>query len=412
MGVRISAWLLLLLGAAVGVKVNAQFDAMLHSVSLSPAALAMVDKPRVRTILVGVEALMDEPTVRAAFKTIYEDFRLLRPAGDLAVRQLASQCQAARDRADKLAALIGEEEGSADMLFPTLRRYFEAIDLSGDGRLDQAELQAACDGSAGSSVAALAAACLQEECELDEESASAPNFADFVMLVSRQQLDVESLSGIVDDGCLAEVEGIAVQLSRGASSAKNAALFEAMIERVGEWEESSEAVRRTLEANGRQGRLGLILRGCIDGVRNEKLKEALKTVYCDDNVLRAAGDIIFRLMQTAVGDARKVEVTATASSPVAAPSAEAKAATPPPPRPTPSSPAPPTSLASQEDAAAEPSTDDKGTRSRIKVAAATPSEDPCIIEFSEDPSGLIAASRAIEVASDWEWAVEYLSKGF
>lgn len=386
-----------LIDPAVGInaKANTQFDAMLHSVSLTPAALACVDKPRVRTILIGVDALMEEPTVRAAFQTIYEDFRLLRPAGDLAVRQLALQCQAARERANKLASLIGEE-ARADALLPTLRRYFEAIDLSGSGRLNKAELQAACGGSAGSSVAALAAACLREECEL-EEATSEPTFADFVMVAARQQLDLEFLSSIVDDECLAEVEEQALRASREAPGARHAAHFDAMIARVGDWEESSEAVRRALEGEGRQGRLGLILRGCLDGARNDKLKQALRTVYCDDNVLRAAGDIIFKLLQTAVGDERKVEVMTTTTQAASAQS-------------SPSGSRVPTATAIVDEVtgdAAPP--DDSATRT-------TPSSqtrgEGASKAAEEDPSGLIAASQAIDVASDWEWAVEYLSKGF
>lgn len=401
------AWLavlqaLLMIDPVLGIKpkVNAQFDAMLHSVSLTPAALACVDKPRVRTILIGVDALMEEPTVRAAFQTIYEDFRLLRPAGDLAVRQLALQCQAARDRANKLASLIGEEEARANALLPTLRRYFEAIDLSGSGRLNQAELQAAtCGRSAGSSMAALAAVCLREECELEEEAASEPNFADFVMVAARQQLDLEALSSIADDKCLAEVEEQAMRLSREASGARHGRHFDAMIARVGDWEESSEAVRRTLEGEGRQGRLGLILRGCLDGARNDKLKQALRTIYCDDNVLRAAGDIIFKLLQTAVGDQRKVEVTTTTTT-LAAPVPSSPSA----------SPVTTTTPIAEEVTDAAVPLDDEATRAHARATPTSRARGEG--KAAEDPSGLIAASQAIDVASDWEWAVEYLSKGF
>ena len=85
-------------------------------------------------------------------------------------------------------------------------------------------------------------------------------------------------------------------------------MFDAMALRFGEWEESSGAVKACLEAGGRKGRLGEILRGCLDGSRDERLHSALAVVYCDLGQLRAAGNIIFKVMRAAVGDRKELDV--------------------------------------------------------------------------------------------------------
>lgn len=193
---------LLLVAGAGSMKPNAQFERMLSSVRVTPAELACIDKPRVRTVLKGVDAVLDTPSIKQAFQTIYEDLAMLRPAGNLAVRQLAAQCQTARERASHLTRMVGRET-DANELLPLLRQYFEAIDVTSSGRLAESDLRAACGGAAGPGAAALANACLQEECELEVVPAVAdrgPTFEEFVMLIARRQLDLDMLDGIAGEG--------------------------------------------------------------------------------------------------------------------------------------------------------------------------------------------------------------------
>ena len=69
------------------------------------------------------------------------------------------------------------------------------------------------------------------------------------------------------------------------------------------WEHRFERMRREFltwegEAlNAWEGRTGEVVTGCFAGARNAELVEALRVVYCQNAVLRSAGDLVFRMMR-------------------------------------------------------------------------------------------------------------------
>ena len=392
-----------LLLASAGLAPNPQFDKMLDSVRLSPADLACIDRPRIRTVLKGVHAVQDDEIIRAAFQTIYEDLTMLRPAGNFAVRQLATHCKTARARSENLARLMGNKGDVEDML-PLLRRYFEAIDITGIGRLGQGDLKAACGGVAGPGAAMLANACLQEECEVDSTviANKGATFEEFVMLVMRRQVDLDNLAETADEECLAEAEASVTATPHLTASQTHEATFEAMADRFVEWEQDSDALRQRMNVGGKQGRLAMVLRGCFAGTRNRQLREALKAVYCDDGVLRAGGDIIFKLMQKAVGDSRSLDLSGRTSAAVTA----AAAIDPKDPK-----------GGSADDVVTEMQVPSSGPEEPLEEAAsrtvgskASP-QKPRGTPTEADPSGLVEVSRKMDAVKDWEFAVEYLSEG-
>lgn len=321
-----------LVSAAVnGLSTNPAFDRMLSSVNLSPSEQACIDNPRIRTLLRGVDAVQDAPTVLRAFQLIYEDMPLLRPAGNFAVSKLATKCRTGAAVHASLEKSLGSE---VDHLLPVLRRYFDSIDVTGDGRASFGELKAACTRGS-TSLAALASLCLdsesnEEACEANYEAESCgPTFEEFVILVNRGDLDLEKLVDDSEDECEAEPDGEEAA-SGGASRAvrlereKHSAQFDGMVEAFVMYERKTGGVTNVGgDTGGRRGRLGEVLRGCFDGARDPELTNALRVVYCDSPQLRAAGNIVFgvvdKLMQNLVpagGEQRKSSRAAAQAAPM------------------------------------------------------------------------------------------------
>ena len=256
------------------------FVRLLASVTLSPLELACIDSARTRTVLraAGVIARGEAPAVRSGFEVIYQDFPILRPAGDFAVRRLASECAVARKRAITLTELTGT---TAPELVPTLRRYFEAIDVSRTGALELGDLEAACSGEAGTFTAVVALVCLEEECALDDDADgvepgarfTGASFADFVRLVTQRPTLRADLARLAprDEGCLLEAESIGLAIPPGEAQ-QHASRFDDMLARVLQWEQAA-AVATLLDESvgGRRGRLRTILRGCFDGARRAEV---------------------------------------------------------------------------------------------------------------------------------------------
>ena len=292
------------------------FARLLASVALTDAELACIDATRVRTVLRAAACVArdEAPTVRDGFAVLYADFPVLRPAGDYAVRALALECEHARRRARELSAPFAYAplEESSEAVLPLLRRYFDAIDMTRTGSLDLENLEAACAGKAGTFGAAVAKVCLEEECALDEHSSyfTGASFSDFVGSVSRRPAlrdDLRRLSAL-DEECLLDSEAAARSaVPNDQWAQRHAASFDEMAATVRHWERSPTMAALLTErvADRRRTRLATILRGCFDGASKHEIVEALKVVYCDSPQLRAAGTIVFKLMETFVGSHAK-----------------------------------------------------------------------------------------------------------
>lgn len=263
-----------MLGAFVGVVIcfgnpTAKLDAMLTSLTMtSPAALAFVESPSQRTLLIGSTAVQEDPLVRRAVEILYEDLAIFRPAGNLLARKLAACAASATELYAKSSAVP-----SADLVLPRLRALFDAIDADGDGWLEEHELRQAIHGPCG----AVARLCLEDGC------AVAFQFSEFVALVAPH----------TDAADAADVFGpdlsTTVAARDGSSNDSWGGRFDRMVVEFLTWED---------EARGSwQGRTGEIVEGCFAGARNTELLEALRVIYCEYAVLRGAGDVVFRMLR-------------------------------------------------------------------------------------------------------------------
>jgi hypothetical protein len=88
--------------------VSAKFDAMLHACILPPAAIQVIDDPKMRTLFRGVAAAAQDRQVKNAFAIVYQDLGPVRIAGDLIFNQLKAIANEAGQR------VADAEEVSAD----------------------------------------------------------------------------------------------------------------------------------------------------------------------------------------------------------------------------------------------------------------------------------------------------------
>jgi hypothetical protein len=260
--------------ASLAAPVNRRFDNMLQSLSLPNPALACVDGSTQRTLLRGSSAVQQDPLVRRAFQVLYEDMALFRPAGMVLVRSLSSCATAANEVYEHLhQSGVG---GALDSALPTLRCLFDAIDADGSGALEPEELSAAM-ASKGSALSEAAQLCLAADdgCEVTDTPTTF-SFADFVKRVGPAAAALPA----ADSYLQARHEGTGSWDGR----------FERMLLEFVSWEDE-------VSSSSWQGRRGEIVAGCFAGARNDELVAALRLVYCENAVLRPAGDQLFRMLR-------------------------------------------------------------------------------------------------------------------
>jgi len=290
-----------------------RFDQMIESCTLPGAALHCVDDRRIRTLLNGVNAAVENEKVYDAFKIVYEDLGPVRLAGDLVFRTLAKEASAAQKRELECRA-TPVAEGEWELQLNRARQVFELLDADGSGAVDMDELSAASpallslvrngedDADDADLVARLMAA--------DENNDGVITFVEFVASSARPGL---SLSEATDErvaSLLEERESppsserTAERRARRAYKVgANEARFDAMLLECTEWE-AAICGPSPLEAcevgnagpAAESGRMELVLRGAFEGARMPAVVEALKAVYVDYALIRVAGNLIFKLM--------------------------------------------------------------------------------------------------------------------
>lgn len=257
---------------------NRAFDAMLAGLQCPQPVLTFVDSPSQRTLLRGSTAVASDPQIRRAFQILYEDLRLFRPAGNLLAARLANVANTATELYNSLGSSID------DSLLPRLRGLFDAIDSDQDGSLDPEELDLAAKRAAWAPGAA-AQLCLEEDCSVSY------SFCDFVLLVAPTQRASPRLAD--DDavgGGVSPAELPTTAQERSESSGWGGR-FDRMADEFRSWEAEAEACW--------EGRTGEIVTGCFAGARSPEVVNALRLVYCENAVLRGAGDLIFRMLRPA-----------------------------------------------------------------------------------------------------------------
>ena len=259
------------------------FDSMLAGLQCQQPVLTFVDSPNQRTLLRGSTAVASDPQVRRAFQILYEDLRLFRPAGNLLAARLASVAGTANELYQSLGSTID------DSLLPRLRGLFDAIDQDQDGSLDPDELAVAAKRAAWAPGAA-AQLCLDEDCTVSY------SFCDFVLLVAPTQRASPRLADDEDDaaaptGGVSPVADLPTTAPERTESSGWGGRFDRMADEFRSWEQEAEACW--------EGRTGEIVTGCFAGARSPEVVGALRLVYCENAVLRGAGDLVFRMLRPA-----------------------------------------------------------------------------------------------------------------
>ena len=270
-----------------GAPPASKFDAMLAGLCLpSPSALTFVESSSQRTLLRGVWALREDAQVRRAFQILYEDLAVFRPAGDLVLGGL-TRCAA------KATTLYSEAVSEYDDMLPRLRGLFDAIDVDGDGMIDLDELEAATSHLWPPGVAAQV--CLDS---VKDGCLVSFSFHEFVLLVAPTKAAARCSPprrGSMEHSSSQGASGLSAQgnaLLSGTTSTASASAgrrFDGMVNEFLTWER---------EASSWDGRTGEIVMGCFAGASNTILLRALRLVYCENAVLRAACDAVFRMLRS------------------------------------------------------------------------------------------------------------------
>lgn len=236
-----------------------------------------------------------------------EDLALFRPAGNVLANQLAAR---ARDATAEYNRLDHASIPSLDERLPRLRRLFDIIDTDRNGYLEPDELEAAATRLEGSSIEGSsiegsleghseAAAIIREAArrclEVDDEDGCllAYTFADFVVRVApteEQDPALDSCALAASPPAAAPTEprlGVNADEAVPAVDRSKAERFDGYVSELLSWEVAAKEGKW-------EGRTGELVAGCVAGARNAPLVDALRVVYCDNAILRKAGDLVFR----------------------------------------------------------------------------------------------------------------------
>ena len=312
----------------------AKFDAMLAACTLPPAAIEVIDDPKMRTLFRGVAAASEQPDVKTAFSIVYQDLGPVRMAGDLIFNQLK-----------KVAADAGNQYGDLDVLqtadgcmdvdaLAAARSLFDVIDEDASGGLTRDELLASPvllgmltpGGSAsGGDVddAALVDTFLDTA---DVDGDGEISFVEFALASAARsgtglRLADEAITTALDEtkklrGAAGEEPG----RRRQRSKKTHAERFDDMLATCREWEvlylcrgltdasgeeldgcATPEAAAEAAAAAADEGnRLQQVLLGTFAGGRSEPVAAALRVCYEEYGPLRFGGDLIFKILKRVV----------------------------------------------------------------------------------------------------------------
>jgi hypothetical protein len=260
-----------LFGASSG---RTNFNTMLDGLHCPRAALTFVENPNQRTLLRGSAAVAEDRLVCRAVEILYEDLILFRPAGNILASRLAVCAKTANELYVSLDGIV------SDSVLPRMRGIFDAIDTDGDGALDPEELVSATMHEGGDwPPGAAAQLCLDEGCM------TSFTFHDFCRLVAPAHVSPR----VVRASAPAAVPVTATHFET-PSALGWSGRFDRMVGEFLSWEESDSI-------SSREGRQAEVVAGCFAGARNAALLEALRLIYCENQVLRGAGDAIFRMLR-------------------------------------------------------------------------------------------------------------------
>ena len=320
-----------------------KFEAMLAACTLPPAAIEVIDEPKMRTLFRGVAAAAEEPEVRTAFSIVYEDLGPVRVAGDLIFKQLK---KIAYDAGNKVAGLEALETADADAI-AAARSLFDAIDEDASGGLTRDELLAspvllgmlrprddAAAVSGHEDEAAVVDAFLSSA---DTDGDGEISFVEFALASAARsgtglRLADEAINTALGEMLMMREGGAAGAAGNdGAASqrkkpkvdrsAKHGERFDEMLATCLEWEAlylcrevpndapdeeldgcaTPEAATEAAAAAADEGnRLQQVLLGTFAGGRVPAVADALRVCYAEYSALRFGGDLIFKILKRVV----------------------------------------------------------------------------------------------------------------
>ena len=317
-----------------------KFEAMLAACSLSPAAIELIDEPRMRTLFRGVAAADQQPVVKTAFSIVYEDLGPVRVAGDVIFNKLK---KVAIDAGNKASGLEVLETSDADAI-AAAREVFDTIDEDASGGLTRAELLASPvlmgllkpSGDAAASGDEDDAALVDSFLETaDVDGDGEISFVEFVLASAARSgtgllLADEAINTALGEIMAMREGGAGGGEDGGASKRKKAKLgrnakhgerFDEMLQTCLEWEAlylcrdisvgglvdpldgcaTPEAAAEAAAVAADEGnRLQQVLLGTFAGGRTPAVAAALRVCYEEYSALRFGGDLIFRILKRVV----------------------------------------------------------------------------------------------------------------
>lgn len=242
--------------------------------------------PRWRTLLKGIKAGLQIPSLVSAVQILYDDIMPLRMGSDLLSRQLDSKVREATAR-------ISSDIPDGDLF--AHRELFDTIDADGSGVIKKSELDAFNSavllGPNGQKAHESVMNSLQKIItglyEADQRVIDFPEFLEgagrLICEDCGEPLTQEQTRRILED--LMPSEG----RSEAQSDSKHDQRFDEIVKFIRDW----EAEGTHLTANGR---LGKVLEGSFAAAQDEEVVAALRFVYNDIAPFRIAGELIFGIV--------------------------------------------------------------------------------------------------------------------
>lgn len=285
-------------------KAGKRFDSMLDNFRTHSASdINLVASVRIRGLLRGVAAGINDEKVTRAFRVLYEDLGPVRVAGDLVFSKM--EREVSKSKASDSALAVGAL-GRDDSCVVSARKIFDAVDADASGTVSSKELL-------DSDLLRSLGQCADCSCDKKGSCQSVTRFMDEIekthpegelhfgeFLVAAHQLVYQgdaSVSLFGGEECAEDLVDELLNGREGDISQEKAdrysKRFDGMIVEFDSWD-STDSMSKAQSSNPR---LASVLEGCFAGSKQPQVVEALKILYMDFLPLRMAGDLIFKMMR-------------------------------------------------------------------------------------------------------------------
>lgn len=287
-------------------RLELEFDDMLNGLSYSSNEIACIADLRVKSVLIGIAASAKEPAVYRAFQVLFEDLYPLRIAGRAIFKRLtASMEEIIKLHNTDIELAMSKTDLNPDQI-RQLREMFVTVTskLNRDYYISKSQLssdavilaEVATQVMGFDNVDDLLDILVAKKVSNDEKF----TFTDLLLALidcfeETCGLDRCDPHGVLDKLLFefeTKVPEIEVNGSLDAERQKHNERYNEMVHQFIQW--------KNLMPQAGKSRILDVVRGCFVGAENPKVVEALRTVYVDYSTLRFAGDIIFKLVSSAL----------------------------------------------------------------------------------------------------------------